>query len=142
MPLFCYKTLLVNAPDKDGNTPIHEATFGGHTEIVKILASLTDNNLNAPNKKGETPIYWAAEKGHTEIVKFLSSLTIKPNAPDYNGQTPIYLAALNGYTEIVRILTESQNPRKRYKKMPNATPIKKKKTECNIMVRKNISFLK
>ena len=38
-----------------------------NTEIVKILAPLT-NNPNAPNEYGKTPIYWAARNGHTEIV--------------------------------------------------------------------------
>ena len=32
------------------------AALHGHTEIVKILASLTDNP-NAPNQRGVTPIH-------------------------------------------------------------------------------------
>ena len=34
-------------------TPIHEAAQNGHTEIVKILAPMTDNP-NAPDKDGQT----------------------------------------------------------------------------------------
>ena len=48
-----------NAPDENGDTPIHEAALNGHTEIVKILGPLTDNP-NTPNNKGETPIHKAA----------------------------------------------------------------------------------
>ena len=33
-----------NAPNKLGDTPIHCAAYYGHTEIVKILAPLTDNS--------------------------------------------------------------------------------------------------
>ena len=51
------------------------------TEIVKILAPLTDNP-NAPDKVGETPIYWAAYNGHMEIVKILALLIDDPNTPD------------------------------------------------------------
>ena len=40
--------------DKYGFTPICLASRNGHTEIVKILASLTDNP-NASNKYGMTP---------------------------------------------------------------------------------------
>ena len=87
----------------DGETPIFWATIEGHTEIVKILAPLTDNP-NASSNNGETPIYWAACNGHTEIVKILAPLTDNPNAPDYLGETPIFRAAQNGYTEIVKIL--------------------------------------
>ena len=35
--------------------PIHWASCNGHTEIVKILAPLTDNS-NAPDGHGLTPI--------------------------------------------------------------------------------------
>ena len=61
-----------NAPDRNGDTPIHEAAENGHTEIVKILVPLTDNP-NAPNNKGITPFYWALHNGHTKIVNVLES---------------------------------------------------------------------
>ena len=81
-----------------------------NTEIVKILAPLTDNP-NAPNEYGETPIYWAACFGHTEIVKILCTLTANPNAPDEYGETPIHMAACKGHTKIVKILAPlTDNP--------------------------------
>ena len=58
-----------------------------NTEIVKILAPLTDNP-NAPDKYGETPIIMATCLGHTEIVKILASLTDNPNASNKYGMTP------------------------------------------------------
>ena len=64
-----------NAPDKNGNTPIHWAAMYGHPEIVKILAPLTlTDNPNGPNNAGYTPIYCAEYYGHTEIVKILAAL--------------------------------------------------------------------
>ena len=74
-----------------------------NTEIVKILAPLTDNP-NGPNYSGLTPIYMAASDGHTEIVKILAPWTNNPNAPYNNGWTPIYWAARNVHTEIIKIL--------------------------------------
>ena len=80
------------------------------TEIVKILAPLTENP-NAPDRLGNTPISVAACKGHTEIVKILATLTDNPIAPNKYGETPIHLAALNGHTEIVKILAPlTDNP--------------------------------
>ena len=59
-----------NAPVKVGfTTPIYWAAFMGHTEIVKILAPLTDNP-NAPNNGGTTPIEIAK---NAEIRKILES---------------------------------------------------------------------
>ena len=49
-------------------TPIHHAAQNGHTEMVKILAPLTENP-NALDGFGLTPIHHAASYGHTEIVK-------------------------------------------------------------------------
>ena len=69
------------------------------TEIVKILAPLTDNP-NAPDQYGETPILWAACNGYTEIVKILAPLTDNPNAPNEEGETPIYWAARHGWTHL------------------------------------------
>ena len=57
-----------NAPNKDGDTPIHFAAQEGHTEIVKILAPLTDNP-NAPNNNGETPSSVAYNAKIKKILK-------------------------------------------------------------------------
>ena len=64
-----------NAPNKNGETPIHQAALTGHTEIIKLLAPLTVNP-NAHDKNGGTPIRNAAENGHFEIFKILVPLTV------------------------------------------------------------------
>ena len=98
------------------------AAIFGNTEIVEILAPLTDNP-NAPNKLGDTPIHVAACNGSLEIVKILAPLTDNPNAPNSSyfleyknsrkmqptdptkwGVTPIYNARLGNHPEIVKIL--------------------------------------
>ena len=70
------------------------------TEIVKILAPLTDNP-NAPDEYGATPIFWAAFYGYTEIVKILVPLTDNPNAPNKHGKTP---SSVTKNVEIKRLL--------------------------------------
>ena len=50
--MICYYKYL---PYCGGETLIFWATVEGHTEIVKILAPLTDNP-NAPTNSGNTPI--------------------------------------------------------------------------------------
>ena len=90
------------------------------TEIVKILAPLTDNP-NAPGNFGKTPIYEAARYRHTEIVKFLAPLTDNPNAPDEDGQTPSSVA---NNAEIRRFL-KSFKTSKKLKAGPSSKPYKK-----------------
>ena len=71
------------------------ATNFGHTDIVQILAPLTENP-NAPNAFGLTPIQKAAFHGNSEIVKILAPLSKNPNSPNPYGSTPIHRAALKG----------------------------------------------
>ena len=91
-------------------SPIYWAARNGHTEILQVLALLTDNPIS-PDKDGWTLIHEAALEGHTEIVKFLASLTDNPNAPDEDGLTPIDVATQEGNTEIVKFLASfTDNP--------------------------------
>ena len=56
-----------NTPDWYGNTQIYWAVCAGNTEIVKILAPLTDNP-NAPNKNGESPSSLTKNAGIRKIL--------------------------------------------------------------------------
>ena len=87
----------------NGWTPVYIAAEKGHPEVVKVLASTTENP-NSPAANGITPIYIAAIMGHTEVVKILALITENPNAPVVNGFTPIYVAAQKGHSEIVKFL--------------------------------------
>ena len=49
-----------------------------HREVVRILASLTDNP-NAACENGRTPLQFAVRHGHREIVRILD-----PHANDFN----------------------------------------------------------
>ena len=91
-------------------SPIYWAARNGHTEILQVLALLTDNPIS-PDKDGWTLIHEAALEGHTEIVKFLASLTDNPNARDKDGLTPIDVATQEGHVEIVKFLASlTDNP--------------------------------
>jgi len=102
-----------------------------NTEIIKILAPLTDNP-NAPTETGRTPLHQAALYGHTEIVKILAPLTNNPNPPDKDGKTPIHMAAWEGHTEIVKFLaplTDNLNVQNIYGSTPIQHAIEKGHTE-------------
>ena len=59
----------VNATDKWNKTPLHEATWKGHIEVVKVLlAGGADGNAKNNNS---TPLHLASYYGHTEVVKVL-----------------------------------------------------------------------
>ena len=93
----------------------------GHTEIVKILAPLTDNP-NAPDRYGETPIFQAAKFGFTEIVQILAPLSDNHNAPNTMGETPASVAK----NAKLRRIIESFNTSRKRKAEPSKKPLKKR----------------
>ena len=105
-----------NAPDKDGITPIHHASYWGQLDVIKFLALLTETP-NAPANFGVTPIHIAATEGHLDVIRFLVPLTKNPNVPgDYHqhggGLTSIHFAARKGHLAVIRFLaplTDSPN---------------------------------
>ena len=64
-----------NAPNCIGRTPIHAAARYGHTEIVKILAPLTEDP-NAPDNEGNTPAKIAKKEEIKEFLKTFQSKKI------------------------------------------------------------------
>lgn len=51
-----------NALDSDRNTPLHDATACGNTDVVKMLLPRTAN-VNAKNIEGHTPLRQAGIAG-------------------------------------------------------------------------------
>ena len=60
----------VNAQNTDGETPLLEATYGGHKNIVELLIS-KGADVNANNAGGDTPLDYAIRLKRTEIATLL-----------------------------------------------------------------------
>ncbi|KAF5258984.1 hypothetical protein FOXYS1_10420, partial [Fusarium oxysporum] len=93
------------APDKDGRTPLHQASENGHSEIVKMLLEKGVDAAVA-DKYGRTPLDLALQGGHSEIVKMLLEKGVDAAAADKDGRTPLHQASENGHSEIVKMLLE------------------------------------
>jgi len=54
----------LNKPDEHGNTPLHLAVKGTHSDAVRFLLLDAECDGNKPNKSGVTPLELAEEKFH------------------------------------------------------------------------------
>ena len=57
--------------EKYGFTPLHQAVFFGHKEIVEFLIA-EGADVNAKNNAGSTPLYLAQGKRHHAIAELLA----------------------------------------------------------------------
>ena len=86
----------INAKNKIGSSPLHEAAIRENLEIVKTLIQ-NGANINAKDKDGETPLHYAAcygvyahgYSGRLEIVKILIQNGAQLDIKDRNNRTPL-----------------------------------------------------
>lgn len=64
----------VNAQDKGGLIPLHNASSYGHLDIAALLIKY-NTVVNATDKWGFTPLHEAAQKGRTQLCALLVTTT-------------------------------------------------------------------
>ena len=82
----------VNAKDKNGDTPLHEAAFMDHSDVAALLLA-NKADINAKGKDGDTPLHVAAAKGHKDVAELLLTKGADVNPKNNNGWTPLSLCA-------------------------------------------------
>ena len=81
----------VNAADRFGNTPLHEAArFSDHAEIILALVN-AGADVHARRFDGGTPLHTAVESGDSpQVVEALVAAGADVNARDNTGNTPLH----------------------------------------------------
>ncbi len=82
-------------------TPLHFASFFGHSEVFKFLCNHGDD-LGATTDYGLTALHLACRNGHLEVVKQYDLFTKKEERAkkDCFGKFPIHYAAEKGFHEV------------------------------------------
>jgi ankyrin repeat protein len=99
---------LVDAPDDQGQPPLHRAVSDGYFSLQMWLLDHRANP-NARNARGETALHVAALSDRTEdrrTVRALIRRGVDPNAGREDGSSALHVAAAYGTEATVRALLE------------------------------------
>lgn len=95
-----------NAADRQGNTPLFEATRSGDVELVSMLIA-AGAQVNARNNAGATPLVLAAQFGLHEIASELVAARADLDVRDAEGRSPLQLAQAGGHTKVAQLLEQA-----------------------------------
>ncbi|WCJ18128.1 Ankyrin repeat family protein with DHHC zinc finger domain [Euphorbia peplus] len=95
-----------DAPDNEGRSPLHWASYKGYADTVRLLL-FRDASQGRQDKEGRTPLHWAALAGNVEACTVLVHAGTKRelSVKDKAGLTPDQLARDNGYHNVAMFLS-------------------------------------
>lgn len=93
--------------DEFGNTALHEASWTGNNDIVKILLKAYCY-VDSVNGVGFTPLHLASQNGHAKVAKTLLKWKANPALKNQYEETPIHLVAKYDHAHIVPIFAAAK----------------------------------
>ncbi|KAF5394332.1 hypothetical protein PHET_11799 [Paragonimus heterotremus] len=94
---------LINC-SKDGLTPLHQACFHGHIDIVEyLLKNGADINARDPNQ-GYTTLMFAAITGNTRLTEMLLQYGARSSDTNKLGRTAAQMAAFVGNHRVTTLI--------------------------------------
>ena len=151
-----FKLLLKNGADikqkdNEGLTSLHHASFGGNSEIVKVIItseigiyskvafvfkndskkiSFFIPDVNETDKNGVTPLQKACFSGHNDVIRLLLEKGAVVDVEE--GQaSPLHHAAYGGFQETVELLL-TKKPNVNSRDAEKATPLHKAAYNGNV----------
>jgi len=97
---------LLNARDTDGSTPLHCASWKGHTETVQLLIE-RGADIEATNENdhwGDRPLHAAAHGNQRAVALLLVEAGADVNAKNAGGRTPLDETTFHKATAAARVL--------------------------------------
>ena len=95
--------LNVNIPDKEGNTPLHNAVNKKHTHTVQYLLN-KNANPNLTNGEGYNCVHMACQCADEDILYLLTTRNADVNAREKRGKSPAMIAVENAKDGCIHIL--------------------------------------
>ncbi|XP_035693855.1 ankyrin-2-like [Branchiostoma floridae] len=82
----------VDSRNKREATPLHEAAYGGHVDVVELLLK-AGARVDITDRRKATPLHEATSGGHVDVVELLLKAGARVDITDKNGRTPKDIAA-------------------------------------------------
>ncbi|KAI8498787.1 positive regulation of extrinsic apoptotic signaling pathway via death domain receptors protein [Branchiostoma belcheri] len=89
-----------------GNTPLHEAAYGGHVGVVELLLN-AGAQVDSRDGLKNTPLHEAAEGGHVGVAKLLLKAGAQVDSRDGLKNTPLHKAAEGGHVGVAKLLLKA-----------------------------------
>lgn len=99
------KKVDVNAPDGDGTTALHWASYRDDLESVELLIR-AGAHVDAANDLGATPLWNASLNAGAPLVKVLLQAGANPNLALLPGETPLMVASRSGKADVAELLLQ------------------------------------
>ena len=91
--LIKYEPSIVDIPDANFRTALHQAAWGGMLETTRILVA-SGANLDAADLAGNTPLHCATLNGYLPVMRILLDHGANPNCMGPENCTPLHFAVI------------------------------------------------
>lgn len=85
-------------------TPLHNAVFHGHKEIVKFLLQQKKIDINKINKTGFTPFHSAVKNGDFALASLLFKAGAKIDTFTEQGYSPLHSAVIENNIDLIKLI--------------------------------------
>ncbi|XP_058235368.1 ankyrin repeat and SOCS box protein 2-like [Hemibagrus wyckioides] len=90
--------------DADGWTALHEASYYGQAECLKLLLTAVPEMMDTGTRKHQTPLILAVSREHLHCVEVLLEKGADPAIPTLTNETPLYEACARRSAQMARLL--------------------------------------
>ena len=96
----------VDAKNKYGNSPLHDAISKDNVHLVKLLVD-AGCNVDAKNQYGIAPLDEAVSSEDIQLIKLLLDAGCDKEAKTQSGRTPLHAAVSEGNMQLVKLLLDA-----------------------------------